>query len=513
MDMLEDDDTPSSSMPWHHPDYGPIHKHSKDKFVAEAFDEHNSSLPFLKSTGPSFLASHSMSDEDVYLSYDHSTDSDDDGGLVPCLVERDFNRQRLWNEVYIEDGHYAGSSSMENDTNHWILISEALNKSSTSGEGSNTEDSYTFKNEPISRRNLALGAAGLSTLINKDRKRKWKRKVYEEHEDTGETLTQPNTRLISQRKLINEVKKIYADLLMVEANYFGFETWDAYFESKYPRINTDVASPHESVSAVEDTWVESVGECGESISMTEDEKIRNQTWTEITFRWYKPSGELPIEGRPYDHCVKWSRSNVLQRPSYLYETLDAAIPTFRASPEYNEEVRHLQSYVKQNTDLEQDFSNVPAKIVGHDPWEGSSKNNFSKKTLGLGGQGFLSSETSSTRSPQPQATPPPRKPKFSSTKHICPTCKSSFAQAYELRKHTKYHSKPITCPLAGCTHRFGRQRDLIRHQKAAHKNTHHPEEWFCSFEACRYNIVPFGRRDNLLRHVRNMHAADESIQR
>ncbi|KUJ20145.1 uncharacterized protein LY89DRAFT_666964 [Mollisia scopiformis] len=94
-----------------------------------------------------------------------------------------------------------------------------------------------------------------------------------------------------------------------------------------------------------------------------------------------------------------------------------------------------------------------------------------------------------------------------SSSHICSTCNAPFSRLFELRKHAKYHDKPISC--SDCSRRFGRRRDLIRHQKTTHRDTHEPERWFCPYKMCRYHSSPFGRRDNLLRHVRNMHLADE----
>ncbi len=123
-----------------------------------------------------------------------------------------------------------------------------------------------------------------------------------------------------------------------------------------------------------------------------------------------------------------------------------------------------------------------------------------------------SSETSLSSSPQ-SALPQQDRSTSSNTNasvpyHICTVCNASFRRIYELRKHAKYHSKPIACPNANCTRRFGRRRDLLRHQKAAHKDTHTSEQWFCPHEACRHNDVVFGRRDNLLRHLRNIHSTD-----
>lgn len=89
-------------------------------------------------------------------------------------------------------------------------------------------------------------------------------------------------------------------------------------------------------------------------------------------------------------------------------------------------------------------------------------------------------------------------------------CNASSARLCEPRKHVKYHAKPLTCPDANCTHSSARQRDLKRHHKAARKGTHEPEQLLCPHEVCRSNGVVFGRRDNLLRHMRRLRSADEA---
>lgn len=278
-----------------------------------------------------------------------------------------------------------------------------------------------------------------------------------------------------------------------------------------------VVSSHETVTAIDGTWDESVGSISRPISITDDEKLRDRTWTEVARNWYtRASGQLSSKGRLYHHLPMFAETNTSQQSSYHSKLLNVAIPTFQAvSNHIGQEVSDSESNRNQKlgSNLQQKFSNNLAYSVGSDPWEGSSRDPFPKNAHDSESQDFLSPDTSSTTPFQSHARSPPVRAHFSMAKHTCKTCSSSFTRAYELRKHTKYHSKPIACPLTGCTYRFGRQRDLIRHQKAVHKDTHRPEEWFCPFEACRYSIAPFGRRDNLLRHVRNIHSADEILQR
>jgi hypothetical protein len=91
--------------------------------------------------------------------------------------------------------------------------------------------------------------------------------------------------------------------------------------------------------------------------------------------------------------------------------------------------------------------------------------------------------------------------------NICRHCNASFRRPCDLQKHTRYHVKPISC--ADCTHSFGTRRDLIRHQKAVHKDVYQAERWVCMHEECVGKGFVFGRKDNLGRHVRMVHGVYE----
>jgi hypothetical protein len=116
--------------------------------------------------------------------------------------------------------------------------------------------------------------------------------------------------------------------------------------------------------------------------------------------------------------------------------------------------------------------------------------------------------------------------------HICSYCQKSFPKPYALRyilplsspfpaqsstrhrsrrlqilnsnrKHTLYHTKPFACPVADCEMRFGRQRDLERHEKAVHDSSSGGKEEFrCVVEGCGKEYY---RKDNLQRHERIKH--------
>jgi hypothetical protein len=67
------------------------------------------------------------------------------------------------------------------------------------------------------------------------------------------------------------------------------------------------------------------------------------------------------------------------------------------------------------------------------------------------------------------------------------------------RKHTKYHTKPVSCPEPDCEYTCANDHDLKRHHLTNHGEVQRQK---CSLEGC---TITFTRRYNLLRHIRKVH--------
>ncbi|KAH8678625.1 hypothetical protein BGZ60DRAFT_525372 [Tricladium varicosporioides] len=98
-----------------------------------------------------------------------------------------------------------------------------------------------------------------------------------------------------------------------------------------------------------------------------------------------------------------------------------------------------------------------------------------------------------------------------SAPYDCEHCGKQFEKRHLLNRHSKLHTKPIACPVSGCSHRVAKSRDMNRHLMAQHPDhelartllaspTH-----MCPVNGCKYASIGFRRKDNLERHVRNVH--------
>ncbi|KAH6676303.1 hypothetical protein B0J14DRAFT_560610 [Halenospora varia] len=98
-----------------------------------------------------------------------------------------------------------------------------------------------------------------------------------------------------------------------------------------------------------------------------------------------------------------------------------------------------------------------------------------------------------------------------SAPYDCEHCGKRFEKRHLLNRHSKLHTKPIACPVSGCSHRVAKSRDMNRHLMAQHPDhelartllaspTH-----MCPVNGCKYASIGFRRKDNLERHVRNVH--------
>ncbi|XTI91544.1 hypothetical protein V2W45_1495348 [Cenococcum geophilum] len=94
----------------------------------------------------------------------------------------------------------------------------------------------------------------------------------------------------------------------------------------------------------------------------------------------------------------------------------------------------------------------------------------------------------------------------------CEHCYSTFSDTTAFNRHTKTHQKPYKCNQ--CHWAFKLKKDLRRH-----KQTHNVfcttemqirggRFYFCKHQTCQYAVKGFQRRDNLLRHIRNVHGEE-----
>lgn len=68
------------------------------------------------------------------------------------------------------------------------------------------------------------------------------------------------------------------------------------------------------------------------------------------------------------------------------------------------------------------------------------------------------------------------------------------------RKHLDRHKRPFTC--GECSEYFGAKKDLKRHLDTKHQKE---TQVFCTVTGCKRGHIGFSRRDNLLKHIHNVH--------
>ncbi|KAI1317337.1 hypothetical protein F5Y16DRAFT_419788 [Xylariaceae sp. FL0255] len=185
-------------------------------------------------------------------------------------------------------------------------------------------------------------------------------------------IKQPETRPISQKQLVAEVKKIYAGLVIVESKYIEInnaqssqtdtklnnEQWQAlialhktllhkhhdfFLALQYPSANQPlrqhiltfiylaysiIALLYETVPAFKDTWIEYLGDLGKYRMAIEDEDVRDrEVWTSVSRQWYsKASDKAPTTGRLYHHLAILARPNALQQLFFYTKSLCVPIP-------------------------------------------------------------------------------------------------------------------------------------------------------------------------------------------
>ncbi|KAG4435310.1 hypothetical protein IFR05_009199 [Cadophora sp. M221] len=127
------------------------------------------------------------------------------------------------------------------------------------------------------------------------------------------------------------------------------------------------------------------------------------------------------------------------------------------------------------------------------PWTGPSTSNSSPSAT----SSRMSVSTSSTSTPK--TTPS----SASGESFACHFCAQTFAQKCLLNRHTNTHTKPYVCSFDGCTARRATNRDLQRHL-VCHDPISAPA-FLCTERGCEYAVKGFKRKDNLKRHMENIH--------
>ncbi|EXM30551.1 Zinc finger C2H2-type [Fusarium oxysporum f. sp. vasinfectum] len=116
--------------------------------------------------------------------------------------------------------------------------------------------------------------------------------------------------------------------------------------------------------------------------------------------------------------------------------------------------------------------------------------------------------------PSSYPTAEPTQPEASSstvqgiTPHYCSECDRFFGGNRDLNKHMKTHNKPVKCKAdPNCNVAKAEQRDMDRHYRTSHRAYAASkgiltEERICGFEGC---TSKFTRQDNLLKHWKKFH--------
>jgi hypothetical protein len=70
------------------------------------------------------------------------------------------------------------------------------------------------------------------------------------------------------------------------------------------------------------------------------------------------------------------------------------------------------------------------------------------------------------------------------------------------------HTKPYKCLTAGCEEKhFSNAGDLRRHRREVHDGPN----FTCPIVSCKRHRKGFGRKDNLIHHLRRLHSSDSTV--
>lgn len=513
MELFHDPDVPSLSTLWDFLDYGPPEVASED--VAR----HSTNTSSPDDSHPSVLLSNRHEpDLGLSLSNNYTPDTDDDGS-GSCVVEKIPSKKHLWSEDSEPESLLEDEFEAEDISLRYLLRlrASARDHKSEGGSSWSSEDMPPVEERPNLLSILAALAfpelskksgkksskksgkksgekSGKKSDKQSDKKKK-RRKNSTEVKDSNDISDQlektpcydivlkPETRPMSQEQLVAEVKGIYAGLVMVEAKCkkadnkeatlaqgdspeqlrLNNEQWQAlvtlhrtllhehhdfFLPSQHPSASPalrQLASKNAMPARIWRHGIHSLDALEDISPPTSDYVL---AFTNLARSMEVLSNEtVPAFDTTWDECFN--------DPSQASPAKDNDIKAREALTEI---------FTKEKPPL---FESV------QDPQSSCTANeaNSSKTAQESSSRSSQTGETSSSSSGKP-----------SIPNHICTKCNASFKRPYELRKHEKYHTKPIACP--DCTCRFGRQRDLTRHQKSMHKDVYEPEQWFCSFETC-----------------------------
>lgn len=330
--------SPSMFMLWDFPDYGPLDKPGEGvEFVAW---HENVKASSWNSSNHADLVSHRENlDPDMTFSYHKKADSDDDRG-GDGVAEEGHSRKRSWSEISGLELHSQIDDNLENTPFPWMPRLCATNKRPRADERSIFDDALPNDHDPSPISNLGVGVAALLSILSQDKKRKKRRNTSYEtdnredlahqfeirpisptsptvfssvSDDNHDTLSQPETRSISQEQLVAEVKDIYAGLVMVDAKCIEVDNKQATLVRGYPHAqpNLDnerwqalIAShrtlPHEHhdffLSYQHPSASPSLGTLVGKYALRtfdphrmsiEDEDIRDRDWYKVARYWYE----------------------------------------------------------------------------------------------------------------------------------------------------------------------------------------------------------------------------------
>ncbi|KAL9112830.1 MAG: hypothetical protein Q9227_002907 [Pyrenula ochraceoflavens] len=142
-------------------------------------------------------------------------------------------------------------------------------------------------------------------------------------------LLQPETRPITQDQLVNEVKGIYAGLVMVEKKLpDSLDHMLAFVYLSYSMM----ALLKESITSFEETWIECLGDLARYRMAIEEADLRDrETWSGVARMWYnKAADKSPNVGRIQHHLAVLARPNIVEQLFYYSKALVSLVPFHNA---------------------------------------------------------------------------------------------------------------------------------------------------------------------------------------